>query len=139
MAELRDRAALARARVFAPAFDTIKALGIMPDLHLYVRSRDDFDLRARMFAPYDGVPEDPATGSANCALAALLTQQRSEPSGSFQYRIAQGVEMGRPSVLEARTEKRDGVVTAARIGGASVLVSEGTIEVSADPLRSRDN
>jgi trans-2,3-dihydro-3-hydroxyanthranilate isomerase len=139
MAELRDRAALARARVFAPAFDTIKALGIMPDLHLYVRSRDEFDLRARMFAPYDGVPEDPATGSANCALAALLTQQRSEPSGSFQYRIAQGVEMGRPSVLEARTEKRDGVVTAARIGGASVLVSEGTIEVSADPLRSRDN
>jgi trans-2,3-dihydro-3-hydroxyanthranilate isomerase len=62
-------------------------------------------------------------------LAALLTQARPEAAGSFGYRIAQGVEMGRPSVLEARTEKRDGAVTATRIGGASVLVSEGTIEV----------
>jgi trans-2,3-dihydro-3-hydroxyanthranilate isomerase len=129
LAELRDRDALARARVYGPGFDAIKALGVMPDLHLYVRSGDDFDLRARMFAPYDGVPEDPATGSANCALAALLTQARPEAAGSFGYRIAQGVEMGRPSVLEARTEKRDGAVTATRIGGASVLVSEGTIEV----------
>jgi trans-2,3-dihydro-3-hydroxyanthranilate isomerase len=136
VAELRDRAALQRARVFGPGLDEIKALGVMPDVHLYVRSGDDFDLRARMFAPYDGVPEDPATGSANCALAALLTQLRPEPGGSFGYRIAQGVEMGRPSVLEARTEKRDGVVTATRIGGASVLVSEGTIEVSDDTRRS---
>ena len=138
VAELRDREALARARAFAPGLDAIKALGVMPDIHLYVRSGDEFDLRARMFAPYDGVPEDPATGSANCALAALLTQQRPEANGSFEYRIAQGVEMGRPSVLEARTEKRDGVVTATCIGGASVLVSEGTIEVTADTRRSRD-
>ena len=36
--------------------------------------------------------------------------------------------MGRPSVLEARVEKRDGAVVETRIGGASVLVSEGTIE-----------
>jgi trans-2,3-dihydro-3-hydroxyanthranilate isomerase len=138
MAELRDRAALARARAFGPGLDAIKALGVTPDVHLYVRSSDEFDLRCRMFAPYDGVPEDPATGSANCALAALLTQQRSEASGSFDYHIAQGVEMGRPSVLEARTEKRDGMVTAVRIGGASVLVSEGTIEVSSDTRQSRD-
>ena len=62
-----------------------------------------------MFAPYDGVPEDPATGSANCALAALLTGS-GQASGVFTYRIAQGVEMGRPSVLEARSEKRDGEV-----------------------------
>ena len=136
VAELRDRAALERARVFGPGLDEIKALGVTPDVHLYVRSGDEFDLRTRMFAPYDGVPEDPATGSANCALAALLTQLRPEPDGSFGYRIAQGVEMGRPSLLEARTEKRDGLVTATRIGGASVLVSEGTIEVSDDTRRS---
>lgn len=37
--------------------------------------------------------------------------------------------MGRPSVLEARAEKRAGVVVEARIGGASVLVSEGFIKV----------
>jgi trans-2,3-dihydro-3-hydroxyanthranilate isomerase len=82
-----------------------------------------------MFAPLDGVPEDPATGSANCALAALLSHYRNAKSGSFRWRIAQGVEMGRPSVLEARAEKKDGSVVEARIGGASVLVSEGHLEV----------
>jgi trans-2,3-dihydro-3-hydroxyanthranilate isomerase len=129
MAELRHRAALERARVNGAGLDAIKALGVIPDIHLYVRSGDEFDLRTRMFAPYDGVPEDPATGSANCALAALLTQERRESSGAFAYRIAQGVEMGRPSVLEARSEKRDGAVSGTWIGGASLLVSEGTIEV----------
>ncbi len=129
VAELRDRAALERARCFMPGVDAIAAQGVVPDIHLYVQSHDDFTIRARMFAPLDGVPEDPATGSANAALAALLTHCKPEQEGDFRWRIAQGVEMGRPSVLEARTEKRGGQVTAARIGGGSVLVSEGTIEV----------
>ena len=46
--------------------------GVTPDVHLFTRADDGFDLRARMFAPLDGVPEDPATGSANCALAGML-------------------------------------------------------------------
>ena len=37
--------------------------------------------------------------------------------------------MGRPSVLEARTEKRAGAVVSVRIGGDSVLVSEGSMDV----------
>jgi trans-2,3-dihydro-3-hydroxyanthranilate isomerase len=129
MAELADRAALERARVNMNGIDAIAAEGVMPDIHLYTRSQDDFDIRARMFAPLDGVPEDPATGSANCALAGLLAQHEEAAGGSFQWRIAQGVEMGRPSVLEARAEKRDGAVVGVWIGGASVLVSEGYIEV----------
>lgn len=128
MVELRDRAALERARINMNGIEAIAAEGVTPDVHLYTHSADGFDVRARMFAPLDGVPEDPATGSANCALAGLLTHHRSERDGSFRWRIAQGVEMGRPSVLEARTEKRDGEVTGAWIGGASVLVSEGWIE-----------
>ena len=98
-------------------------------MHLYVRTGDDFDIRARMFAPFDGVPEDPATGSANCALAALLAGYDPAPTGSYRWRVAQGVEMGRPSVLEVSAEKRDGEVIEARVGGTSVLVSEGEIEV----------
>jgi trans-2,3-dihydro-3-hydroxyanthranilate isomerase len=130
LAEIRDRAALARARVYGPGFDAIIAQGIKPpDIHLYVKSGDEFDIRARMFAPYDGVPEDPATGSANCALAAMLSHYSAARDGSASWRIAQGVEMGRPSVLEARAEKRDGVVVGAWIGGSSVLVSEGVIDV----------
>ena len=129
IAELRDRSALERARVNMNGLDALVAEGVTPDVHLYVHSKDEFDLRARMFAPLDGVPEDPATGSANCALAGLLSQCSQETDGSFSWRIAQGVEMGRPSLLEARTEKRAGTVEAIRIGGASVLVSEGWVEV----------
>jgi trans-2,3-dihydro-3-hydroxyanthranilate isomerase len=129
IAELRDRAALERARPAAADLEALVALGVTPDVHLYVRSGDEFDLRARMFAPLDGVPEDPATGSANCALAALLARHDEARDGTYRWRIAQGVEMGRPSVLEASAEKRAGEVVDARIGGTSVLVSEGVIEV----------
>jgi trans-2,3-dihydro-3-hydroxyanthranilate isomerase len=129
MAELRDRPALARARVNPPGVDALIAQGVPPEIHLYTRSADGFDIRARMFAPLDGVSEDPATGSANCALAGLLSHYGEARDGTGSWRIAQGVEMGRPSVLEAHAEKRDGVVVATRIGGASVLVSEGVIDV----------
>jgi trans-2,3-dihydro-3-hydroxyanthranilate isomerase len=129
MAELKDRAALERARANLDGLEAIAAEGLIPDIHLYVHSGDEFDIRARMFAPLDGVPEDPATGSANCALAGLLGQHSETSDGSFSWRIAQGVEMGRPSVLEARAEKRGGAVEGIWIGGASVLVSEGFIEV----------
>ncbi len=129
IAELKDRAALKRARTNMEALEALAAQGVTPDIHLYVHSADEFDIRARMFAPLDGVPEDPATGSANCALAGLLSHRNEEANGSFHWRISQGVEMGRPSVLEARTEKRDGIVVGAWVGGASVLVSEGVIEV----------
>jgi len=129
MAELVDRSALARARVDLNGFDAIAREGIAPDVHLYTRSADEFDIRARMFAPADGVPEDPATGSANCALAGLLAHRSEKPDGRFRFRIAQGVEMGRPSVLEARAEKREGVVVATWIGGSCVSVGEGVIEV----------
>jgi trans-2,3-dihydro-3-hydroxyanthranilate isomerase len=98
-------------------------------VHVYARSSDDFDIRARMFSPLDGIPEDPATGSANCALAGLLTRLDAAPEGDFTWRIAQGVEMGRPSVLEARAEKKAGEVIEVRIGGESVMVAEGWIEV----------
>ncbi|HTR03091.1 MAG TPA: PhzF family phenazine biosynthesis protein [Thermoanaerobaculia bacterium] len=128
-AELVDAAALARARSNAAALDAIVARGVTPDIHLYVRSGDAFDVRARMFAPLDGVPEDPATGSANAALAAALAAFDARSDGDYRWRIAQGVEMGRPSLLEARVEKRGGAVVSAKIGGTSVLVAEGWIEV----------
>jgi trans-2,3-dihydro-3-hydroxyanthranilate isomerase len=129
VAELKDRAALERARPNMDGIDALVAQGVTPDVHLYTHSADEFELRTRMFAPLDGVSEDPATGSANCALAGLLSHYHTAADGDFRWRIAQGVEMGRPSVLEARSEKRAGAVVATWIGGSCVLVSEGVIEV----------
>jgi trans-2,3-dihydro-3-hydroxyanthranilate isomerase len=127
MVELRDRSVLERVRISMSGFEALAAQDVMPDVYLYTRGTDGFDIRARMFAPLSGVPEDPATGSANCALAGLLAHYSEDSNGSFSWRIAQGVEMGRPSTLIARAEKKDGVVQTTRIGGATVLVSEGMI------------
>lgn len=129
MAEVKDRAALGRARANHEGIEALLTEGVTPDIHLYTLSADEFDIRARMFAPLDGVPEDPATGSANCALAGLLGHHDSAADGDFRWRIAQGVEMGRPSVLETRVEKRRGIVVNTWVGGASVLVGHGFIQV----------
>ena len=43
--------------------------------------------------------------------------------------IAQAVEMGRPSLLKARTEKKDGEVTGTWIGGSCVMISNGIIYI----------
>ncbi|MFT5218134.1 MAG: trans-2,3-dihydro-3-hydroxyanthranilate isomerase [Planctomycetota bacterium] len=127
--ELKNRRALESARCHLPALEEIHAKGIAADILIYLRSEDEFDIRARMFAPMDGVPEDPATGSANCALVALLTHCMSIEAGEFSWRIAQGVEMKRPSVLDARTMKQDGVITGVWIAGFCKMVSEGYIEI----------
>ena len=128
-AELRDRESLANARVLFPVFEEIQQSGIHPYIFMYIRSNDEFDIRARMFAPTDGIMEDPATGSATCAMVALLTHHEPESSGEFSFRVGQGIEMGRPSTLEARTRKENGTVTGVWVGGSCVSVSKGTIEV----------
>ena len=128
VAELRDVDALRRLR---PNFDglvNLESIGT-PFLHCYVRSGDAFDLRTRGLAAHDAGMEDPATGSANAALAAMLAHYAPASDGDFAWRIAQGVEIGRPSVLEADVVKRGGVVMCVRIGGETVPVTTGTLEM----------
>ena len=128
-AELKNRDALQRAEIDMKKLHALAAEGLTADIHLYVHSRDDFDIRARVFAPLTGVPEDPATGSANCALAGILSHYDEAQDGRWQWRIAQGVEMGRPSILKAEAQKEDGTVVTTTISGACVMVAEGFIEV----------
>jgi trans-2,3-dihydro-3-hydroxyanthranilate isomerase len=129
-AEVKSRDALTKAAprrdVFAQHFPVDGATGI----HLYLRDRNDgIDIRSRMFAPLHGVPEDPATGSANVALVGILASLRAEPDLSLRIAIAQGVEMGRPSLLEAEADKRGGEVVETRIGGRCIPVMSGRIDV----------
>jgi trans-2,3-dihydro-3-hydroxyanthranilate isomerase len=126
--ELASREVLQRIRADLAGLEELRGEGIVPDVHAYCRSNDGFDLRARMFAPLAGVPEDPATGSANCALAALLTMRDERYASGGSWRIAQGVEMGRPSTLHACT-RREGAAMTTSIGGHCVLVAEGFMEV----------
>jgi trans-2,3-dihydro-3-hydroxyanthranilate isomerase len=89
------------------------------------------DLRARMFAPSHGIPEDPATGSAAAALAGLLGAAAGLDEGWRRWRIAQGWEIGRPSLIDVRARREGGRVAEVRVGGRAVAVAEGTIEVEA--------
>lgn len=118
---VRDRSVLARCRV-------------RPDApELYVFSRDPelpgSDFRARMFGPGLGVPEDPATGGAVTAFGGYVGVRTPERDGTLRFTIEQGFEMGRPSLLHLEVDKRDGRVTAVRVGGGAVLVSEGMMEI----------
>ena len=128
-AELSTRSALAAARPRADVFSEHLKPDLAAGMLLYVRDkRDNVDVHVRMFAPLLGIPEDPATGSGNAALAGLLASLRAERDLKLHLAIAQGVEMGRPSLLEATAEKRDGEVTAMWIGGKCVPVMRGTVE-----------
>lgn len=86
------------------------------------------DVRARMFAPGVNVPEDPATGSACAALGGYLGV-RAAADGAHRWVVEQGYEMGRPSLIHVEADRSAGAITTVRVGGASVLVSEGNIAV----------
>ncbi|KQW29285.1 PhzF family phenazine biosynthesis protein [Rhizobium sp. Root274] len=85
-------------------------------------------VRARMFAPFDNVVEDPATGSASAALGAFLTTL-SAPADHRRLRIEQGVEMGRRSLIDLDIISVNGLFDHVTITGASVEVMRGTLTV----------
>ena len=134
IAELTDREALARARpdlsAFREAAESFPHLADHFAVHLYVRDPDDpARLATRMFAPLGGIAEDPATGSANAALAALLVSLAPGEDVTLGFDIAQGVEMGRPSRLIAEASKTGEGAVLARIGGSCVPVMRGVVEL----------
>jgi trans-2,3-dihydro-3-hydroxyanthranilate isomerase len=130
LAELKTRASLAAASPRADVFKQEVSKHPVTSILVYTQvDEEQIDIRARMFAPQHGIPEDPATGSANVALIGLLAKLKPEADLQLSKTIAQGVEMGRPSLLHAQAEKRDGVVTATWIGGLCVPVMSGTIDL----------
>ena len=99
-------------------------------LHLYAWVEGDGRrIRARMFAPLSGTFEDPATGSANAALAALLTSLAPGDNVDLQYAIEQGIEMGRPSLIIASAVKTGEGPVSASVAGSCVPVMRGTLQV----------
>ncbi len=89
----------------------------------------EHDIRARMFAPGVSVPEDPATGSACAALGGYLAARHATKEGTLRWIVEQGYELGRPSQIHVEADKTAGVISAVRVGGASVMVCEGRITV----------
>ncbi|WP_397583636.1 PhzF family phenazine biosynthesis protein [Sphingorhabdus sp.] len=121
--------ALARARCNMTAFQAIKrdypAFGDIFLLYLFVREGDA--VHARMFAPLSGTNEDPATGSAACALTGALLTETPERD-ELTLTIVQGVEMRRPSRMRCEASRIGGEVRA-WVSGECVPVLRGVAMV----------
>jgi len=88
--------------------------------------RKEHDLSVRFFADYLGVPEDPATGSANGCLAGYLVRHRYFGRDYVDIRVGQGYEIGRPSLLLLKAEtigNRIGV----NVGGKVIMTARGEL------------
>lgn len=131
VAELTSKDVLRRAKPNALTHEHVLPPAGTDAIFAYTLGSTPEELHARMFSPLDGIPEDPATGSAAAATIALLATLRPERDGEISWHIEQGVDMGRPSVLLGRTEKRDGMVTAVHIAGFAVQVMRGFIDFPA--------
>jgi len=134
---LKDIEVLRRARLNMARWGEATGGSVAPELFLFTedaesKSREgvkngDGVVRARMFGPTINIPEDPATGSACASLGGYLAWRSSKRAGLLRLTVHQGVEMGRPSLLEVETDVSDGKVVAVRVGGSSVLVASGTL------------
>jgi len=128
---LSGRDAVRRARMRLDVWEKVLAMYWSPHAYVFAFEAENpgHDLRARMFGPAVGVTEDPATGSAATALGAYLGIRDARRDGTLRFVVEQGFEMGRPSLLEIEVDKHKGAITEIRVGGASVLVCEGTMEI----------
>lgn len=90
----------------------------------------DNDLAARLFQPGLMLSEDPATGSAAAALIGLLDKYSKERNGQRSYRLRQGREMGRPSIIDMQVGVTDGTLVHCGIGGRAVLVAKGQLDLA---------
>jgi trans-2,3-dihydro-3-hydroxyanthranilate isomerase len=116
--------ALARATPDLSQFRSLRDAtpGLEGRFSLFVYARDGEAIRARMFAPISGTWEDPATGSASATVAALLLSLGGAESGAWT--LTQGVEMGRPSLLNLKAWRTSEGVRAS-VGGSCVPVFRG--------------
>jgi trans-2,3-dihydro-3-hydroxyanthranilate isomerase len=134
VAELASREALRRAKPEPVPFSRVLSNDGAVGVYIYTRdvppAESPCDLQARMFFPgSSGLIEDPATGSATVAAAALLADLSGERDGELKLRVGQGVDMGRPSLLLTRVRKENGAIASAHVGGACVQMMEGSFRL----------
>lgn len=129
MVPVAGREAIARARVAGAAFERAMAGAANGNAFIYCREvvETGHHYHARLFWPGAGITEDPATGSAVAAFAGAIMRFDQPADGEHLLVVEQGYEMGRPSQIELGLTVASGKLISARIGGAAIVVSEGTL------------
>ena len=122
--------ALRRARVIEPHWSKMLQEAGTFSAYIYTHggASSDTSFRARLYAPAEGIAEDPATGSAAAALPGQIHLQEPLNDGRHRWQVEQGYEMGRPSKITVEADVGGGTITAVRVAGQAVHVSEGSIE-----------
>lgn len=123
---LKTLASLKKAKVnldkYFELVDTMEAKEILifgPETY-----SDINDFSVRVFAHYLGIPEDPATGSANGCLAGYLVEYAYYGEASIDVRVEQGYEIDRPSLLLLKSQRKDSEIEVL-VGGKVVMVAKG--------------
>ncbi len=116
----------------APNVDTLLELGTELGTEGFFifavdRKSDELSTESRMFCPAIGIPEDPVSGNAHAMLAAYLWDLGQFGKNSTSFIGRQGRQMKRPGEVNVKLEIDQGSLLAAHIGGAAVIVSEGTL------------
>jgi len=128
VAPLADRTALTAIDVDRDAYDEVTSDRDIKNVLAFCLDprSDENDVAVRVFAPFYGVPEDPATGSSNGCLAGYLARHRYTGSDNVSARVEQGYEMGRPSLIELATTDRGDEVEI-EVSGRVVPVARGRL------------
>jgi trans-2,3-dihydro-3-hydroxyanthranilate isomerase len=128
---VKERAALGRIQVNLSVWKQHIAHTWAPHIYtLHVDANNPADTRVRMFAPAMGIAEDPATGGAAAALPTYLHHASRGRATSQKWRVEQGIEMGRPSIIDVSALIENGRLAGARIGGETVFVGTGALDLN---------
>ncbi|QCS48702.1 PhzF family phenazine biosynthesis protein [Picosynechococcus sp. PCC 11901] len=125
---LKDLDALSRCSLNRTLWEKAYPDQLTAHIYPFVVTEDN-QIYARMFAPGLGIAEDPATGSAATSLAGYLHRYLPSQATLQTWQIYQGIQMGRPSQLMLTMQQQKGELTEIAVGGSSVLVSVGHINV----------
>lgn len=122
--------AIRRAKVYLDQFqnflektNTAKAIFLFcPEI---VNDHNHF--HARMFGDFYGIPEDPATGSANSCLAPYLVKHQYFGKSCIDIRVEQGYEINRPSLIHLRAELKNDAYDI-HVGGQCIITMSGKLK-----------
>jgi len=125
---LTNLAALKKAKVNLESYS--KLMEITHSTEILVFSPEPYSpenqISARMFAPALGIPEDPATGSANGCLAGYLIKHSYFGQDQIEVKVEQGYEINRPSILYLKARQVADTIEV-RVGGKVVKVAKGEL------------
>lgn len=122
--ELANETAVRELKPLLPEIAALTRASGSVGLSVFARSSSpDYQLVVRAFCPADSIPEDPVTGSANAAIAALMHERNALEKVGATYSASQGREVGRDGFVQVRIDNEGEVW----IGGKTQTVIQGSL------------